>query len=130
MLTVFSSGTISIVKNEWAKANQTEFYRMVARLMPIEVEAKVSSQFTFLGNHLSPQLYKLILSPHSFEDIFSLVPPLFKATDKTFFIDHSSFYFFCGSSFWVGKFLEELMLFPLTNSSPIRTRRGIVMIVP
>jgi hypothetical protein len=73
---------------------------------------------------------ELILSPHSFEDIFSLVPPLFKATDKTFFIDHSSFYFFCGSSFWVGKFLEELMLFPLTNSSPIRTRRGIVMIVP
>ena len=48
MLTVFSSGTISIVKNEWAKANQTEFYRMVARLMPREVEAKVSTQFTLL----------------------------------------------------------------------------------
>ena len=27
-------------------ANQTEFYRMVARLMPREVEAKVFSQFT------------------------------------------------------------------------------------
>ena len=48
MLTVFSSGTISIVKNEWAKANQTEFYRMVARLMPREVEVKVSTQFTLL----------------------------------------------------------------------------------
>jgi hypothetical protein len=48
MLTVFSSGTISIVKNEWARTNQTEFYRMVARLMPREVGAKVSSQFTLL----------------------------------------------------------------------------------
>ena len=48
MLTVFSSGTISIVKNEWARTNQTEFYRMVARLMPREVEAKVSTQFTLL----------------------------------------------------------------------------------
>lgn len=33
---------------EWAKANQTEFYRMVARLMPREIEAKVSTQFTLL----------------------------------------------------------------------------------
>ena len=33
---------------EWAKANQTEFYRMVARLMPRELEAKVSTQFTLL----------------------------------------------------------------------------------
>ena len=33
---------------EWARANQTEFYRMVARLMPREVEAKVSTQFTLL----------------------------------------------------------------------------------
>ena len=33
---------------EWARANQTEFYRMVARLMPREVEVKVSSQFTLL----------------------------------------------------------------------------------
>jgi hypothetical protein len=33
---------------EWAKANQTEFYRMVARLMPREVEARVSTQFTLL----------------------------------------------------------------------------------
>ena len=33
---------------EWAKANQTEFYRMVARLMPREVEAKASTQFTLL----------------------------------------------------------------------------------
>ena len=48
MLTVFSSGTISIVKNEWARTNQTEFYRMVARLMPREVGAKVSSQFTLV----------------------------------------------------------------------------------
>ena len=48
MLTVFSRGSISIVKNEWAKANQTEFYRMVARLMPREVEAKVSSEFTLV----------------------------------------------------------------------------------
>jgi hypothetical protein len=48
MLTVFSSGTISIVKNEWARANQTELYRMVARLMPREVEAKVSSQFALV----------------------------------------------------------------------------------
>ena len=48
MLTVFSSGTISIVKNEWARANQTEFYRIVARLMPREVEAKVSSEFTLV----------------------------------------------------------------------------------
>ena len=48
MLTVFSSGTISIVKNEWARANQTEFYRMVARLMPREIEAKVSSEFTLV----------------------------------------------------------------------------------
>ena len=48
MLTVFSRGTISIVKNEWARSNQTEFYRMVARLMPREVEAKVSTQFTLL----------------------------------------------------------------------------------
>ena len=43
MLTVFSSGTISIVKNEWAKANQTEFYRMVARLMPREIHADVNT---------------------------------------------------------------------------------------
>jgi len=48
MLTVFSSGTISIVKNEWARTNQTEFYRMVARLMPREVEAKISSEFTLV----------------------------------------------------------------------------------
>ena len=48
MLTVFSSGTISIVKNEWARTNQTEFYRMVARLMPREIEAKVSSEFTLV----------------------------------------------------------------------------------
>ena len=48
MLTVFSSGTISIVKNEWARTNQTEFYRMVARLMPKEVEAKISSEFTLV----------------------------------------------------------------------------------
>ena len=48
MLTVFSSGTISIVKNEWARSNQTEFYRMVARLMPKEVEAKISSEFTLV----------------------------------------------------------------------------------
>ena len=48
MLTVFSSGTISIVKNEWARSNQTEFYRMVARLMPREVEAKISSEFTLV----------------------------------------------------------------------------------
>ena len=48
MLTVFSSGTISIVKNEWASTNQTEFYRMVARLMPREVEAKISSEFTLV----------------------------------------------------------------------------------
>ena len=33
---------------EWARANQTEFYRMVARLMPREVEAKVSSEFTLV----------------------------------------------------------------------------------
>ena len=33
---------------EWARANQIEFYRMVARLMPKEVEAKVSTQFTLL----------------------------------------------------------------------------------
>jgi hypothetical protein len=30
------------------RANQTEFYRMVVRLMPREVEAKVSTQFTLL----------------------------------------------------------------------------------
>ena len=48
MLTVFSSETISIVKNEWARSNQTEFYRMVARLMPREVEAKISSEFTLV----------------------------------------------------------------------------------
>ena len=48
MLTVFSRGSISIVKNEWARANQTEFYRMVARLMPREVEAKISSEFTLV----------------------------------------------------------------------------------
>ena len=48
MLTVFSRGSISIVKNEWARTNQTEFYRMVARLMPREVGAKVSSQFTLV----------------------------------------------------------------------------------
>ena len=33
---------------EWARCNQTEFYRMVARLMPREIDAKVSSQFTLL----------------------------------------------------------------------------------
>ena len=33
---------------EWARANQTEFYRMVARLMPREVETKVSSEFTLV----------------------------------------------------------------------------------
>jgi hypothetical protein len=48
MLTVFSRGSISIVKNEWARTNQTEFYRMVARLMPREVEAKISSEFTLV----------------------------------------------------------------------------------
>jgi hypothetical protein len=52
MLTVFSRGSISIVKNEWAKANQTEFYRMVARLMPREVEAKISSEMN------CPEVYK------------------------------------------------------------------------
>ena len=30
------------------RANQTEFYRMVARLMPKEVEAKISSEFTLV----------------------------------------------------------------------------------
>ena len=45
-------GSISIVKNEWAKANQTEFYRMVARLMPREVEAKISSEMN------CPEVYK------------------------------------------------------------------------
>ena len=30
------------------RANQTEFYRMVARLMPREVEAKISSEFTLV----------------------------------------------------------------------------------
>ena len=41
---------MSLQKNwvEWAKANQTEFYRMVARLMPREIEAKVSSEFTLV----------------------------------------------------------------------------------
>ena len=29
---------------EWARSNQTEFYRMVARLMPREVEATLVSQ--------------------------------------------------------------------------------------
>jgi len=29
---------------EWARCNQTEFYRMVARLMPREVEATLVSQ--------------------------------------------------------------------------------------
>ena len=33
---------------EWARCNQTEFYKMLARLMPREVEAKVSTQFTLL----------------------------------------------------------------------------------
>ena len=33
---------------EWARSNQTEFYRMVARLMPKEVEAKISSEFTLV----------------------------------------------------------------------------------
>ena len=33
---------------EWARANQTEFYRMVARLMPKEVETKISSEFTLV----------------------------------------------------------------------------------
>jgi hypothetical protein len=33
---------------EWARANQTEFYRMVARLMPREVEAKISSEFNLV----------------------------------------------------------------------------------
>ncbi len=33
---------------EWARANQTEFYRMVARLMPREVEAKVSPELTLV----------------------------------------------------------------------------------
>ena len=33
---------------EWARTNQTEFYRMVARLMPKEVEAKISSEFTLV----------------------------------------------------------------------------------
>ena len=28
---------------EWAKANQTEFYRMVARLMPREIKADVNT---------------------------------------------------------------------------------------
>ena len=33
---------------EWARCNQTEFYRMLARLMPREVEAKISSEFTLV----------------------------------------------------------------------------------
>ena len=33
---------------EWTKAYLTAFYRMVARLMPREAEAKVSTQFTLL----------------------------------------------------------------------------------
>ena len=33
---------------EWARANQTEFYWMVERLMSREVEARVPSQFTLL----------------------------------------------------------------------------------
>ena len=43
MLTVFSSGTISIVKKEWARCNQTEFYKMLARLMPREIHADVNA---------------------------------------------------------------------------------------
>ena len=40
------SGVDNLV--EWARCNQTEFYRILARLMPREVEAKVSTQFTLL----------------------------------------------------------------------------------
>ena len=39
-------GVDNLVK--WARANQAEFYRIVARLMPREVEAKVSYQFTLV----------------------------------------------------------------------------------
>ena len=48
MLTVFSSGTISIVKKEWAKANQTEFYKMLARLMPREIKADVNTAYSLV----------------------------------------------------------------------------------
>ena len=48
MLTVFSRGSISIVKNEWARANQTEFYRMVARLMPREIHADVNAGYSLV----------------------------------------------------------------------------------
>ena len=30
------------------RSNQTEFYRIVARLIPREIDAKVSSEFTLL----------------------------------------------------------------------------------
>ena len=33
---------------EWARGNQTEFYRMLARLIPREVEATLSSQFSLV----------------------------------------------------------------------------------
>ena len=35
-------GVVNLV--EWARANQTEFYRMLSRLLPREVEATVVSQ--------------------------------------------------------------------------------------
>ena len=37
-----------MLKTNGLGANQTEFYRMVARLMPKEVEAKISSEFTLV----------------------------------------------------------------------------------
>ena len=33
---------------EWAKANQTEFYRMVARLMPKEIHADVNAGYSLV----------------------------------------------------------------------------------
>jgi hypothetical protein len=33
---------------EWAKANQTEFYRMLARLMPREIKADVNTAYSLV----------------------------------------------------------------------------------
>ena len=42
---------------ECARSNQTEFYRMVARLVPREIEAKVSSEFTLVDALMEVEAY-------------------------------------------------------------------------
>ena len=76
MLTVFSSGTISIVKNEWARTNQTEFYSLLDHdsncsfmcLGVLKLAIIMNDQNVLIKNLLGGQC---INSGKSFRNLFS-----------------------------------------------------------